>query len=57
VILGRTNPNRAAAARYARKILSIDLPLATWSTNLSRQRKQLRGLADAPLSHERIVDV
>ena len=26
VILDRTNPNRAAADRYARKILSIDLP-------------------------------
>ena len=29
LILDRTNPNRAAADRYARKILSIDLPLAS----------------------------
>jgi hypothetical protein len=36
VILDRTNPNRAAADPYARKILSIDLPLASSSTNLSR---------------------
>ena len=36
VILDRANPNRAAAAPYARKILSIDLPLASSSTNLSR---------------------
>jgi hypothetical protein len=36
VILERTNPKRAAADPYARKILSIDLPLASSSTNLSR---------------------
>jgi hypothetical protein len=35
LILDRTNPNRAAADPYARKILSIDLPLASSSTNLS----------------------
>jgi hypothetical protein len=33
VILDRTNPNHAAANRYARRILSIDLPLASSSTN------------------------
>ena len=36
VILDRTNLNRGAADPYPRKILSIDLPLASSSTNLSR---------------------
>lgn len=39
VLLDQTDHNRAARAaahRYARKILSIDLPLASSSTNLSR---------------------
>jgi hypothetical protein len=36
VMLDRTNPNRAAAESYARRILSIDLPLASSSTSLSR---------------------
>jgi hypothetical protein len=35
VIFDRRNPNRAAADRYAREILSIDLPLAGSSSNLS----------------------
>ena len=35
VIFDRRNPNPAAADRHAREILSIDLPLAGSSTDIS----------------------